>query len=183
MYDLIKQVAKIPETVIVQEAKFRWSATTIDKDKQNPQHPTFHSRLLAKLLLWSLTDDFCMTIINQLPTKLQNDGPLFLWTICNFIHRNNIAFVESVKQKIRLSTLLQVGNNVCKYIFHIKDNLCLITVNDSSPTNHNDLLIHVFTQLTSSSISSFATKMKELYVHYLDANRLTQKAQQLWLYS
>jgi hypothetical protein len=57
-YDLIKHFAKIDESVITKEATYQWSTTTIDKDKHQPQHPTFHSRILAKLLLCSLTDDF-----------------------------------------------------------------------------------------------------------------------------
>jgi len=70
-YDIIKHFAKTPELMILYEAKFCWSTTTIDKDKHNPQHPIFHSRLLAKLLLCSLTDDFCMRIINRIPTDLR----------------------------------------------------------------------------------------------------------------
>jgi hypothetical protein len=57
---------------------------------------------------------------------------------------------------------------MCQYILHIKDNL-LITVNDSSPNDHNDLLIHIFNQLTASSIESFADKMKEIYIDYSEA--------------
>jgi hypothetical protein len=110
-----------------------------------------------------------MTIINRIPTNLRNVSHLFLWMICNHIHRNNVTFVESVKQKILSSTLSQFEDDVCKYILHIKDNLHLITVNDSSPNDHNDQVIQIFTQLTSSSIKSFADKMKELYVDYLEA--------------
>jgi hypothetical protein len=57
---------------------------------------------------------------------------------------------------------------MCQYILHIKDNL-LITVNDSSPNDHNDLLIHIFNQLTASSIESFADKIKEIYIDYSEA--------------
>jgi hypothetical protein len=77
-YDLLKHFAKINESEITQEAKFRWTRTTVNKDKHQPQHLTFHSRILAKLLLCFLTDNFSMTIINRIPSDLRNDGPLFL---------------------------------------------------------------------------------------------------------
>jgi hypothetical protein len=44
--DLLKHFAKIDKTVILEEAHFHWLASTVDKDKHQLQHPTFHSRLL-----------------------------------------------------------------------------------------------------------------------------------------
>jgi hypothetical protein len=102
-------------------------------------------------------------------TTLCNDGPLFLWTICNHIHCNNVAFVESIKHKIHSATLAMFSNDACVYIVHIKDNLCLITLNDSINTTHNDLLVHIFNQLASSPIKAFSEWIQKLYFDYLEA--------------
>jgi hypothetical protein len=168
-YDFIHHFSQIPESDVLCEAKFRWEASTVTKDKHTMSHPTFNARILGKLLLNSLMDDFSITIVNRIPTALRNDGPLFLWTICNHIHHNNVAFVKSIKHKIRTATLANFSNDPCAYILHIKDNLCLITMNDGKSSDHNDLIIHIFNQLTLAPISSFANRAQKFYVEYLEA--------------
>jgi hypothetical protein len=126
-YDLIRHFAKIEESIMLQEAKLRWSSPHVSVDKHNIDHPTFNARVLARLLLGSVTDEFCITIISRISQEYRNDGPLILWIICNNMHCNNIAFVESIKRRVRESTLSQFGDDVPKYILFIKDNLRLIT--------------------------------------------------------
>jgi len=48
-YDLLRQFSQVEEAVILREAKSRWEASTVTKDKHTLTHPTFNSRLLAKL--------------------------------------------------------------------------------------------------------------------------------------
>jgi hypothetical protein len=48
-YDLLRQFSQVEEAVILHEAKSRWEASTVTKDKHTLTHPTFNSRLLAKL--------------------------------------------------------------------------------------------------------------------------------------
>jgi hypothetical protein len=168
-YDLTRHFAKLDESVMITEATVRWTSPTVDKDKHTVDHTTYNARVLARLLLHSITDDFSLTIINRAPQQLRNDGPLLLWTICNNIHRNNIAFVETIKSKIRTATLSQFGDDACKYILHIKDNLCLITVADDNSSEHNDLNVHIFQQLSSSPIPLFKEAMQQLHIEYLEA--------------
>jgi hypothetical protein len=85
----------------------------------------------------SITDDFSLTIINRIPQDLHNQGPLILWTICNHIHRNNIAFIEMIKNKIWEVTLSHFGDDIDKYKMFINDNLHLIT---SVFAEHYDLI-------------------------------------------
>jgi hypothetical protein len=155
-YDLLRHFAKIDESVILQQAKLRWDSGTILQDKFSLQHPTYNARVLARLLLGSLTDDFCLTIIHRIPQQYRKDGAVILWTICNNIHRNNVAFFETIKGKIRDSTLNSFNDNVSKYIMHIRDNLTLITSSDdTTAAEHNDLIIHLFHQLKQSSVPLF----------------------------
>jgi hypothetical protein len=155
---------------MINEARQRWLSPTVNLDKHTVDHPTYNTRVLGHLLLRSLTDDFSLAIINRIPQEFRNDGPLILlWTICNNIHRNNIAFIESIKSKIRDTKLSQFDDDVCKYIIHVKDNLRLITVADDLSRKHNDLLVHLFGQLSLSPIRPFREAMEELHVEYLEA--------------
>lgn len=168
-YDLIRHFAKLDESVMLTEARLRWKSPTVNTDKHTVAHPTYNARVLARLLLKSVTDDFSITVINRIPQEYRNDGPLILWTICNNIHRNNIAFIETIKSKIRDSKLSQFGEDVCKYIAHVRDNLRLITSMANSASEHNDLIIHILTQLCSSPIKPFKEAMQQLHVKYLEA--------------
>jgi aromatic ring-opening dioxygenase LigB subunit len=134
-YDLIHHFATIEKSVILQEAKVQWMSSHVSTNKHTINHSTFNARVLARLLLSSITDDFCITVINHIPLEYRNDGPLLLWIICNNIHRNNIAFVKSIKCRIRESTLSQFGTDVPKYIQHIKDNIRLITTSGDTATS------------------------------------------------
>jgi hypothetical protein len=150
-YDLIRHFAKIDESIMLQEAELRWSSPHVSVDKHTIDHSTFNARVLARLLLGSVTDEFCIIIISRISQEYRNDGPLILWIICNNIHRNNIAFVESIKRRVRESTLSQFGDDVPKYILYIKDNLRLITTSDTDATLHNDLLVYLFTTTLQST--------------------------------
>jgi hypothetical protein len=85
------------------------------------------------------------------------------------MHRNNIAFVESIKRKIRDSTLSQFGDDVSKYILNIKDNLQLITTSDANTPPHNDLLIYLFTQLRLWKVPLFKEEINAWRITYLEA--------------
>jgi hypothetical protein len=63
------------------EAKCRWNSSTIPQDKFSITHPTCHSRFLAKLLLASVSDDFCITIIHHIDQACHNGGVVILWSI------------------------------------------------------------------------------------------------------
>jgi hypothetical protein len=167
--DLTRHFAKLDETVMIREAQQRWLSPTVNRDKHMVDHPTYNARVLGRLLLRSITDDFSTTVINRIPQEFRNDGPLILWTICNNIHRNNVAFVETIKSKIRTAKLSHFSDDACKYIVHIKDNLRLITAATDNSNEHNDLIIHLLTQLSTSPIKPFREAMERLHVNYLEA--------------
>ncbi|MFN9983839.1 MAG: hypothetical protein ACK53Y_28190, partial [bacterium] len=82
-YDLLRHFTEIGESVILAEAKLRWSSPTLQQDKFAINHPTYQARVLAKLLLASLADEFSVTIIHRVGVQYRNDGVVILWTICN----------------------------------------------------------------------------------------------------
>ncbi len=111
-YDLTRHFTQVSGDDITRAAEDRWKSPTIASDKLTLDHPMFNARVLGRLLMASITDTFSITTINRVPQNLRKDGPLLLWTVCNHIHRNNIAFIETIKTKIRNATPTQFGDDV-----------------------------------------------------------------------
>jgi len=101
-YDLTTQFALDTEAMILALAEARLTSPTVDSDKHTIGHATCSARLLAKCLLSSISSKLSLTIINRVPAKYRNDGTDILWAITNNIYRNNVAFVESIREKIML---------------------------------------------------------------------------------
>jgi len=80
------------------------------------------SRLFGLFLLNSLTPTFAATLHSRIDQKYSSDGPLLLVTMCNHVHRNHLAFVESVKHKLRTTNLQDHNNDVPKYLQFLQDN-------------------------------------------------------------
>lgn len=68
----------------------------------------------------SLTPDFATLLHSRTDLDYSTDGPLLLFTMCNHIHRNHLAFIESIKNKIRLATLGEFKNNVKSFSIFFK---------------------------------------------------------------
>jgi hypothetical protein len=169
-YDLIRQFTEIGESVILAETNLHWTSPTIQNDKFDINHPTYQARVLAKLLLASLTKEFCITVLHRIKTSYRNDGVMILWTICNNVHRSNIAFTETVKAKLRNMALANF-DSIDKYLIATKDNLSLIISPDAADqTKHNDLLIYLFTQLRECTVAPFKQYIARLHVQYLEAS-------------
>ena len=100
-YDLLRHFTEVSEAAVLADAKSRWFSPTLQQDKFQITHQTYQARVLAKLLLASLTDDFSITIIHRIDSSYRNDGVVILWTICHNVHRSNITFTETNKAKIR----------------------------------------------------------------------------------
>jgi hypothetical protein len=149
--DLLVHFAHVPEKEILSQVMERWQSSTINCDMHMVGHSTFNSRLLAKLLRSSLTDDFHLVMINYIPHSLHSDGTYMLWAFGNHIHRNNVAFLEHVREQIITATLANYGNDILKYIMAMKNRLCMIS--SPIPNNHvpqSGLVIYILRQLKLS---------------------------------
>lgn len=170
--DLTKQFTKITEDAMLLSAKTRWESPDVAHDKITIDHPTYNARCLGHVILGSITDELTLTIIGRINENYRNDGPLLLWYICNNIHRNNIAFTETIKTKIRTATLSQFHDDVPKYVSFLRDNLRLITITDDSTTQHTDLLTYIFKQLSTCAIPAFKDSIQKWHVDYLEAKMI-----------
>jgi len=106
--------------------------------------------LTGKCLLVSLTSSITFTIINRIPQQFQNDGTLVLWALTNNVHRNNIAFIEHVCEKITTATLANHQNDVERYLIYIKNNLRMIN-NTTDSTEQNGLITYILHPLKQAS--------------------------------
>jgi hypothetical protein len=138
---------RLAEADIIAAIKDRWSSPTVQTDKHTIGHITSHARLLAKCLLASISNELTMTLMNHIPTAYRNDGTYMLWAITNNIYRNNITFVESIREKIAMATLAGHDNDVERYLIFIKNNLCMINAKPSSGKKFNGLITYILHQL------------------------------------
>jgi hypothetical protein len=107
LFDLTTQFPHISESQLVEIASLRWGVPTVDTDKHTLGHETCNARLLAKCLMASISSDLSLTLINRIPTQYHNDGTYLLWALSNNVYCNNIAFVESIQEKIVNATVTQ----------------------------------------------------------------------------
>jgi hypothetical protein len=101
--------------------------------------------------------------------------------MCGHIHRNHLAFVESVKNRIRLATLSDHKNDVASYLRYLRflqNNLRIITSTGSDAKAHNDLIPHIFMQLRFTTIPIFQQKVLEWQRSYIE-NKLPLTPTQL----
>ncbi len=114
--DLVRNFSQVTQTTIKNSASVLWD----DPDSLNLRYKrgtaTYNSRLLALFLMNSITPDFAFLIHSRIDLRYSSDGPSVLFTMCTHVHRSHLAFVESIKNKIRLSTLQEYKNDVPTYL-------------------------------------------------------------------
>jgi hypothetical protein len=165
-YDLTIEFAHVTEENVTELASRRWTSHSVSTDKHTIRHDTCHSRLLAKCLLASISHDLSLTLLNRIPTLYRNDGTYLLWTLTNNIYRNNIAFVESVREKTVTATVLQHDNDIEKYLIFIKNHLRMITTKHSSAQQHRGLITYILRQLKTTPNQIFLRYVQDLHVSY-----------------
>jgi hypothetical protein len=116
----------------------------------------------------SLTTDFATILHSRIDQDYSNDGPLLLFTMCNHIHRNHLAFVESIKNKIRMATLAEFQNDVQAFLRFLQDNLRLITSAGADKKDHTDLVPHILLQLRTTTIPVFQQSVLTWQHEYME---------------
>jgi len=165
-YELTCGLALVAEADIIAAIQDRWSSPTVQTDKHTIGHITCHARLLAKCLLASISNELTMTLMNHIPTAYCNDGTYMLWAITNNNYRNNIAFVECIREKIAMATLAVHDNNVERYLIFIENTLRMIIAKPSSGKKFNGLITYILRQLKGTTNSIFLCFIQDLHVQY-----------------
>jgi len=165
-YDLTTHVTLLNESHLKSITESQWTIPSVDQDKHTIGHVTYNACLLAMVILNSVTDDFMTTLIHRVPTLLRNDGTYLLWSVCHNIHRNNVAFHEHTREKIRVATVLDHGNDVSNYIIGIKNHLKMITPLSGTTEGENGLLTYILHQLKACPIPMFQEYIRKIHVSF-----------------
>jgi hypothetical protein len=153
--DLVLKFSMAKEDTVLAQAKSLWNAADASLQSHTRGTTTYYNRLLGVFLMNSLTPEFSALLHSRIDPNYCCDGPLLLFTMCQNIHRNHLAFVESVKHKIRSSTLSDYSNDIQAYLRFLQNNLKLISSTGADASAHNDLIPHILKQLRSTTIPLF----------------------------
>jgi hypothetical protein len=164
--DLCIHFAQVDADQAKDAATLRWNSHTIQMDKHTIGHDTCNSRQLAIVLMGSITEALSLIILHRIPRELCNDGTYILWTICNNVHRNNVAFTEHIREKITTASLQQFNNNVEDYIIFIKDNIHMLSSDASNSNEHRGLITYLLRQLKQSSVPLFSDYIRKFHVAF-----------------
>lgn len=119
---MIRQFSKVSLSSVQSTAAQLWDDPQSHIQWHMGGTKAYCSRLFGLFLLNSLTPTFAATLHSRIDQKYSSDGPLLLVTMCNHVHRNHLAFVESVKHKLRTTNLQDHNNDVPKYLQFLQDN-------------------------------------------------------------
>jgi hypothetical protein len=166
--DVILQFSKVRKEMVLAQAKRLWDAPNASDQSHTRGTDTYNACLFGVFLYNSLTPDFIVSLKNCIDCKYCADGPLLLFIICQHIHRNHLAFVKSIKHKIRSSTSVNHNNDVPKYLRFFHDNLKLISSTDALDKEHNVLFPHVLLQLRTMTIPVFQQSVLQWQRKYFE---------------
>jgi hypothetical protein len=83
---------------------------------------SLHFLLFGLFLFNSLTLAYAALLYSRIDSRFRSDGPLLFITSCQRIQHNQLTFVESIKNKLHLSTLAEHSNDVSNYLNFLQNN-------------------------------------------------------------
>jgi len=116
-FDILTDFTKIKEDIISQQAINHWTTENQNRSLK-PEYPeVFYPRILGKLVINCVTDEFYTTLQNYAGDDLASDGPLLLWLILTHFHSSMITYQEKLKHQVRQRSLMADHNdNVENYL-------------------------------------------------------------------
>jgi len=152
-YDLLTEFTKVTETIIKEQALTRWTSENQPKSLSQ-EHPDFYfPRILGKVIINSVTDDFYTVLQNHAGLALCNDGPYLLWLILSHFHTSTITYTERIRHSIRMRSLSNDHtNDVEAYLLWLRHQLDILTTNLPTEDSANtDLVEPIFLQLFTTT--------------------------------
>jgi hypothetical protein len=167
-YDILSDFTKIKETDIKPLATTRWTPENQLKSLRPEHSDLFYARILGKVVISSITDEFYTTLQNYAGDDLASDGPLLLWLILTHFHTSTITYHEGLKQQIRSRDLgRDHQHDIESYLIwlrHQVDILCSTSI--SSHDTHPDLLDPIFQQLMATKSNRFRRIVEDWHLEY-----------------
>lgn len=167
--DLVRHFSQVKQETVQNKAKELWDSPNSMTLRHTRGSETYNSKLLAIFLTNSLAADFAALLHSRIDPSYSTDGPTLLFTMCIHIHRNHLAFIESIKNKIRMATLTEYKNDVSAFLRYIHNNLRLITSTGAADTAHNDLIPDILLQLQSTTIPLFQQSVLKWQRDYMES--------------
>jgi hypothetical protein len=118
-----------------------------------PEHSAlFHARILGKIVIGSITDDFYTTLQNYTGNEATCDGPLLLWLILTHFHTSTVTYQEKIKHDIHIRSIKRDHKDDIKsYLIWLHHQLDILRTTTSNPEDMNqDLMDPIFRQLLST---------------------------------
>jgi hypothetical protein len=88
--------------------------------------------------------------------------------MCTHIHQNHTAFVESIKNKIRLTTIQEYKDDAPNFLRALQDDLGLISSMGNIDAENNDLIPHILLQLQCTKIPLFQQAILHWHRQYME---------------
>jgi hypothetical protein len=100
--DLVMQFSQVKEATVLANAAALWDRPDATMQSHTRGTSTYNNCLLGVFLMNSLTPTFAALLHSRIDPAFCSDGPLLLYTMCQHIHRNHLAFVELSNQRFEL---------------------------------------------------------------------------------
>jgi len=167
-YDILSNFTKIKEETVKQQATSRWTPEEQLKSL-HPEHPElFNARILGKVVISSITDEFYTTLQNYAGDELASNGPLLLWLILTHFHTSTVTYHEGLKQQIRTRDLASDHqHDIESYLIWLRHQVDVLRSTSVSPQDtHADLLDPIFKQLLATKSSRFKRMVEDWHLEY-----------------
>lgn len=165
-YDILTEFTKIKESTMKTQAQERWTTDNQAKSLKPKNTKYFYPRILGKVVISSITDDFYTTLQNYTGDDLASDGPFLLWLILTHFHASTVTYQEKLKQHIRSRTLSGDYNDDLEsylvWLCHTIDVLHTTT----QVHNLSDLLTPIFNELLTTKSTRFRRIVEDWHLEY-----------------
>jgi len=166
--DLLNDFTRIKESVIKAQAMNRASVGNQEKSLKPEHTELFYPRILGKVIVDSITDEFSTILQNYAGDELAGDGPYLLWLLLTHFHTSTITYQEQVKQKIRARNLSKDhDDDVEAYLLWLRHHLDILNTTTTSGIGvHADLMDPIFTQLLTTKSSRLRRLVEDWHLAY-----------------
>jgi hypothetical protein len=167
-YDILTEFTKIKESYIKPQARQRCTQENQAKSLK-PEHTTlFYARILGKVVISSVTDEFYTILQNYAGDNLAGDGPFLLWLILTHFHTSTITYQEQLKTQVRSRSLAaDHQDDVENYLLWLRHHLdVLATISSSGISGHSDLIDPIFQQLLTTKSTRLRRLVEDWHLSY-----------------
>jgi hypothetical protein len=167
-YDILTDFTKIKEAMIKPLAQQRASSDNQSKSLKPENAEFFYARILGKVVISSITDEFYTKLQNYAGDEFAGDGPYLLWLILTHFHMSTITYQAQVKQQIRTRSLTNDHDeDVEAYLLWIRQHLdLLLTTSGTVPSAHVDLMEPIFDQLLTTKSTRLRRLVEDKHLAY-----------------